>query len=143
MAYRCRRCNTILCAKCEKGLMWGQMCPQCYRSIVKLDELEVKERVARLLSIYEHQKKRRNTMKVLSFIIPGSSQVFGEKILYGFLLLWPFLCFLTLSLSLTIISPDGFLISHGFIKWVSFFIAIAFYFISNILTRQRIAKGWL
>ena len=60
--------------------MWGQMCPQCFRSLIKLEEIEVKERVAQLLSIYEHQKRRRDIMKLLSFIIPGSSQVYAGKV---------------------------------------------------------------
>src|SRR4030042_5137352 len=41
-AYRCKRCGSILCNKCEKRILWGRMCLQCYRSLVKLDELDAK-----------------------------------------------------------------------------------------------------
>jgi len=142
-AYRCRRCSTILCIKCEKHLMWGQMCPHCYRSLIKLDELDSRERVATLLSIYNHQKKRRDTMKILSFILPGSSQMYAGKILYGFVFMWPFLFFMLIPVTNSIFVTDSSLLSHGFFKWAAVFIAVLLYIASNIITRRRIAKGWL
>ena len=84
-AYRCNRCGKILCYHCEKHLLWRNMCLQCYRSLVKLDELDAKERVARLLTVYEHQKKRRTMIKALSFLIPGSGQLYAGTMLYGLL----------------------------------------------------------
>ncbi len=142
-AYRCKRCSAILCPHCEKRITWGQMCPACYASIVKMDELEVKERVARLLAIYEHQKKRRDIMKIFSFLLPGVSQIYAGKIAVGFIFLWPFLFFLFLPVMNMIFSGDGLLYAHGFFTWGAVFFAGLIYIISNILTRERIAKGWL
>ncbi|MEW6109484.1 MAG: hypothetical protein AB1632_10010 [Nitrospirota bacterium] len=142
-AYRCRRCNAILCTRCEKSLIWGQMCPMCYRSLIKLDELDSKERIARLLSIYAHQKKRRDTMKILSFILPGSAQIFAGKILYGLVLMWPFLFFILLPFIISIFTADSLLLSHAFFKWTAILSAAVLYFASNLITRQRISKGWL
>lgn len=142
-AYKCRRCSTILCTKCEKHLIWGQMCPQCYSSLVKLDELDAKERVAKLLSIYSHQKKRRDIMKILSFILPGSSQIYSGKILFGFIFLWPFLFFLFIPFTNSIFITDNSLLTHNFIKWTAILIALALYVASNLITRERISKGWL
>ncbi len=141
-AYRCRRCNQIFCPRCEKHIMWGQMCPQCFRSLIKLEEIEAKERVAQLLSIYEHQKRRRDIMKLLSFVIPGSSQVYAGKILYGFFFMWPFLFFLLFPLATFFMSPDtrG---THWVVNLASLLIAVIVLIISNIFTRQRISKGWL
>ncbi|MBI5076563.1 MAG: tetratricopeptide repeat protein [Nitrospirae bacterium] len=141
-AYRCRRCNQIYCPQCEKHIMWGQMCPQCFRSLIKLEEIEVKERVAQLLSIYEHQKHRRDVMKLLSFIIPGSSQVYAGKILYGFFFIWPFLFFLLFPLATSFMPPDA-RGTHWVVNLASLVIAIILLIISNIFTRQRISKGWL
>lgn len=141
--YRCRRCNTILCTKCEKQLMWGEMCPQCYKSLVKLDELDVKERGPRLLSIYTHQKKRRDAMRILSFILPGLSQIYAGKILYGFIFLWSFLFFLLIPFTTSIFVTDSLLLSYSFFRWTAIFIAITLYLASNLITRQRISKGWL
>ncbi|RPI37960.1 MAG: tetratricopeptide repeat protein [Nitrospiraceae bacterium] len=142
-AYRCRRCSTILCQRCEKRLIWGQMCPECYASMIKLDALVAKERIARLLAIYEHQKKRRNIMKIFSFLMPGVSQIYAGNILYGFLFLWPFLFFLFLPVANVVFSGGGLLSGHIFFTWAAVFFAAGIYIFSNIITRQRIAKGWL
>ena len=142
-AYRCKRCSTILCPRCEHHLTWGRMCQKCYASIVKLDELEAKERVSKLLSIYEHQKKRRNIMKIFSFLLPGISQIYAEKILAGVLLLWPFLFLLFIPVTNTILAGAGLLFAHSFFTWAAIFFAAVIYIISNIITRQRIKKGWL
>ena len=141
-AYRCRRCNEIFCPRCEKHIMWGQMCPQCFRSLIKLEETEVKERVAQLLSIYDHQKRRRNIMKLLSFFIPGSAQVYAGKILYGFFLMWPFLFFLLFPLTTSFMTPDA-RGTHLVVNLASLLIAAILLIIFNIFTRQRISKGWL
>ncbi len=70
-AYRCTRCGKILCSKCEKHILWGHMCLQCYRSMVRIEELDAKERIARLLAVYEHRQKRRSVIKFISFLLPG------------------------------------------------------------------------
>ncbi len=142
-SYRCRKCETILCPRCEKGLMWGQMCPQCYGSLIKLDESDAKERVARLLSVYAKQRARRAKLKVLSFVLPGSSQVYAGRILHGFLFLWPFLFFLIVPLTNTVFAPHGSPASHSFFNWASIYFAAVIYLVSNFITRQRITRGWL
>ncbi len=142
-AYRCKRCSTILCPRCEKHLTWGSMCQACYASIVKMDELEAKERVSKLLSIYGHQKKRRNLMKIFSFLMPGVSQIYGGKILAGVLFLWPFLFFLLVPVTNTMLAGAGLSFAHSFFTWAAIFFAAVIYIISNIITMQRIKKGWL
>ncbi len=142
-AYKCKRCNAILCPRCEHRLTWGSMCQACYASIVKLDELKVKERVSRLLSIYEHQKRRKNIMKILSFIMPGVPQIYAGKILTGLLFLWPFLFLLILPLTNRLFAGGGMLFAHSFFTWAAVFFAGFIYIISNVITIQRIVKGWL
>ena len=142
-AYRCKRCSTILCSRCEKHLTWGSMCQRCYASIVKMDELEAKERVSKLLSIYDHQKKRRSIMKIFSFLVPGVSQIYAGKILVGILFLWPFLFFLFVPVTNTIFAGAGLLFAHSFFTWAAIFFAALIYIIANIITIQRIKKGWL
>jgi tetratricopeptide (TPR) repeat protein len=142
-AYRCKRCSTILCSRCEHRITWGKMCHPCYASLIKLDQLEVKERVARLLSIHHHQKKRRTVMKLLTFILPGLSQIYAGKVLLGFALLWPFLFFLFLPFTNAGCAGGGVLFAHSFFSGAALFLAALIYLIANILTRQRIARGWL
>ncbi|GAB4489761.1 MAG: hypothetical protein OHK006_21850 [Thermodesulfovibrionales bacterium] len=142
-AVRCKRCGLIFCPKCEKGITWGGMCAQCFRSLVKLEELEVKERVAQLLEIYESQRKRRMLLRILSFGIPGAAQVFGGKVLFGFLLMWPFLFFASLPVMNTVFGRGGGPAMHGFLTGFALVCAGAVYLCALIITRQRISKGWL
>lgn len=142
-AYRCKKCNTILCSRCEKRLIWGQLCPQCYGSLVKLDELDVKERVARLMSIYEKQRRRRNTLKILSFLLPGSSQIYAGRVLLGFLFLWPFLFCIVIPFAPSVFITESTVFSHTLLKIVSLFFAAIIYVVSNFITRERLSRGWL
>ncbi len=142
-AVRCSKCGTIVCNRCERRLMWGEMCPQCFGSFVKLDELDVKERVAWLLGIYEQKRRRRNAMKVLSFTLPGLSYVYAGRILPGFLMLWPLLFSLILVITLMTFVPDSALTSHGFIKGAALWSAAVLYLAFYYITKKRIEKGWL
>jgi len=142
-AYRCDRCGKILCYHCEKHLLWRNMCLQCYRSLVKLDELDAKERVARLLTVYEHQKKRRTMIKALSFLIPGSGQLYAGTMLYGLLFLWPFLFFLSILATSTLFVTEMSGFSHLWLNVISAAGAVLILILSNVITRRRLAKGWL
>lgn len=142
-AYRCGKCGKILCIHCEKRILWGRMCLQCYRSLVKLDELDAKERIASLLAVYEHRKRRRDFLKVLSFVIPGSSQIYAGNVSYGLLFLWPFLFFMLIPMmdSFFVVEMSDF--SHLWLNLLSLYLMVVVYFISNVITRRRLAKGWL
>jgi len=142
-AYRCNRCGKILCSKCEKHILWGRMCLQCYRSLVKLDELDAKERIAKLLTVYEYQKKKRDIIKVLSFVIPGSGQIYAGNILSGLLYLWLFLFFLSIPITNSIFVIGLSTFSHFWLNISSIFLMVVVYVVSNIITRRRLAKGWL
>ena len=110
---------------------------------MKLDELDAKERIARILAVYGHQKKRRDIIKVISFILPGSGQIYAGNVLTGFLFLWPFLFFLLIPLmnSLFVMEMSGF--SNFWLNTGALFFAAVVYFISVITTRRRLIRGWL
>lgn len=142
-AYSCKRCGKIICSSCEKHILWGHMCRNCYRSIIKIDELDAKERIARLLTVYAHQTKRRNIIKILSFILPGSAQIYAGSYVQGFLITWIFMFFIFLPLMNKYFLPD---VPGSMPQWFnlsSLAILLIVYIISNIFTRRRIARGWL
>ena len=142
-AYRCSKCGIILCKKCEKHILWGRMCLQCYRSLVKLDELDAKKRIKRVLTVYEYQKRRRVIIKILSFIMPGSGQIYAGNVLYGLLFLWPFLFLLLILVTNSIFVVETSSFSHIWLNWCSLFLMAVLYLLSNVITRRRLAKGWL
>jgi tetratricopeptide (TPR) repeat protein len=142
-SYRCSRCGKILCTKCEKHILWGHMCFQCYGSLIKLDELDAKERITRLLTVYDYQNRRRNLIKILSLVVPGSGLIYGGNVLYGFLFLWIFLFFIFLPImnSFFVIEMSRF--SHVWLNIISIVLLCVVYLLSNAATRRRLAKGWL
>jgi tetratricopeptide (TPR) repeat protein len=142
-AYKCSKCGTILCNKCEKHILWGRMCLQCYRSLVKFDELDAKKRIARVLTVYEYQKRRRGIIKIISFIMPGLGQIYAGNVLYGLLFLWPFLFLLLILITNSIFVIETSNFSHIWLNWCSLFLMAVVYLLSNIITRRRLAKGWL
>ena len=78
-AYRCQRCGVILCGKCGKGKLWGEMCSLCYKSLIKLDALDSRIRVAKQLEVQELQKKKG--AQSVSFLLrrPGIAHIYwGE-----------------------------------------------------------------
>jgi len=142
-SYRCSRCGRILCTRCEKHILWGRMCRPCYGSLIKLDKLDAKERISRILAVYEYQTKRKGMIKALSFIFPGWGLIYGGNILYGFLFLWAFLfpVFILILNSFFAIGMRHF--SHGWLNLCSIVLLTAVYFLSIAATRRRIVKGWL
>lgn len=142
-AYRCSRCGKILCTKCEKHILWGHMCLQCYGSLIKLDELDAKERIARLLAVYEYQQRKRKTIKMLALVLPGWGLIYGGNLLYGFLFLWLFLFSLSVLImnSFFVIEIASF--SHYWLNLLSMALLVLLHLLSNAATRRRLAKGWL
>lgn len=142
-AHRCKRCGMIFCSKCSRAITWGEMCPDCFRSFIKMEGLDPKERIAKLLFIYHGQVRRRRTARLLSYIMPGAGQVYSGRMVSGLLLLWPFLFFLLLIIMtmFPLIGPSY--LSHD---WLVPFIAlfmVSIYMLSIAHMRRGIQRGWL
>ena len=142
-AQRCKRCGAVFCSRCPKAIAWGGMCAQCYSSLIKMDEMDSKERVARLLSIYESQTRRRKRAKILSSMFPGTGQIYSGKILLGLLLLWPF-SFSLILYAMNQLSVVGILpFSHAWITPLALVLMGGAYLFSILHIGRWIHKGWL
>ncbi|HXX57671.1 MAG TPA: hypothetical protein VEI96_06695 [Thermodesulfovibrionales bacterium] len=142
-AHQCKRCGAIFCSKCSRTLAWGDMCPQCYNFLMKMEQMDSRERIERLLSTYQNQTKRRRKIKLLSTVIPGAGQVFAGRLVAGFFFLWLFF----FSLSLITISRFPFAgispFTHGWLITLAI-VLLSFAYISSILyMREGMRKGWL
>ncbi|GAB4407995.1 MAG: hypothetical protein OHK0032_03370 [Thermodesulfovibrionales bacterium] len=142
-AHKCKRCGAIFCSKCSRAITWGEMCPDCFRSFIKMEGLEPKERIAKLLSVYQSQVKRRKTARLLSCVIPGAGQVYSGRMLSGLLFLWVFL----FSITLLVMNQFPFTGLSSFSHdWLVPFIVILMaltYMLSIVHMRRGIQKGWL
>jgi len=143
-ALRCKRCGAVFCSRCSRTVVWGEMCSRCFVSLVKIEEMDSRERVARLLSIYQSQSKRRNTTKLISFVIPGAGHIYSGKILAGFLLLWAFLfCLVLLVMNALFPAPGIFPFTQGWIALLMALFMVLSYVGAVLHIRRRIHKGWL
>lgn len=142
-AHRCKRCGVVFCNKCSKALTWGEMCPRCFSSLMKIEDLDSRERVTRLLSIYQSQTRKRNVARTLSFLMPGGGLIYSGRILSGLLLLWPFLfaasLFVLSGVSLAELVP----FDHGWVRPFAALLMALIYAISILNIRRRISRGWL
>lgn len=137
-AYRCQKCGVILCGKCGKEKLWGEMCSLCYKSLIKLDAIDSRIRVAKQLEVQELQKKKRRIISFLCFAPPGIAHIYLGRILSGTLLLWIF-CFLLLLILLKPLFSTGLsLFSHSWITIPASVIMAFLYLISNIDARRRL-----
>jgi tetratricopeptide (TPR) repeat protein len=142
-AHRCNRCGAVFCSKCSRTLTWGEMCPRCYHSLIKIEEIDSRERIAGLLSIHQSQARRRRIARALSYAIPGTGQIYSGRILSGLLLLWLFLSGGILVILSRLSIAALFPFTHGWIALPSIAFMGLVYMISIFSLRRRISRGWL
>ncbi len=142
-AHRCKKCGTIICSKCEKRLLWGNMCSQCYKSLVKIHEIDSRERISRIQTLYKYQNKRRMIINILSIILPGSAPIYAGNILQGLLFLWLslFLLFVFLMQRAFVLETPQFY--NLWLNWGLLLLMAIVYLLSIRITRRRLATKWL
>jgi tetratricopeptide (TPR) repeat protein len=142
-ASRCARCNKILCAKCTEGLQWRQTCTECYSSMVKLADVDPKERVTKLLSVHERKSRIRAAVKLLSYAPPGIAHIYTGRVLMGFVLLWMFTFPLLAVVCNPLFSTGLASSSHGWLTPPFLIVMVALYLVSHLSIRRRLTRGWL
>lgn len=142
-ARRCSRCGAVFCAKCVSGTQWGEMCHECYNSLVKPQEQAPKDRVSKLLTIHEKRNRARGVIRVLSYTLPGLAQIYSGKALSGIVFLWLFLFPITVLVLSPFLSVGLSEYSHSPITLPLTLLSVLLYFISNFSIRRRLQKGWL
>ncbi|MDP2167392.1 MAG: hypothetical protein Q8J64_03560 [Thermodesulfovibrionales bacterium] len=143
-ARRCSRCNEIFCKKCAEGRPHKEdICPKCYISIIKPAEEAPKERVAKLLRIHEKKSSSRSIIRLLSFTLPGISQMYAGRALGGLIYLWLFL-FMAAAAALNPLIGTGLgTYSHVWLNPPLIAGACLLYLASFLSIRRRLQKGWL
>jgi tetratricopeptide (TPR) repeat protein len=140
---RCKRCGEVFCSACAGSRTWGGMCARCYKFFVRVDELDSRERISRLMSLHQRQTRRRRTAKILSSVIPGTGQIYAGRLTAGLLLLWPFL----FSLTVPVMSRYAFVglspFEQNWVMFVALVPALFSYLFSISHIRKGIQRGWL
>jgi tetratricopeptide (TPR) repeat protein len=142
-AFRCSRCSKIVCNICSRDSRWGQMCPDCYGSLVRVKNMDRQKRVSALLSAYQHKDKMNRIVRILSFLPPGIAQISAGKTFGGFLFLWAF-CFCVALVWLNPLIGTGLAgFAHSWLNVPAILGAAAVYAGSTIYVGGRLESGWL
>ncbi len=88
--YKCRKCGSVHCGRCEKRLFKANVCNSCYLGSLRIDQSDPQERIAKILQTQKHYDNRMRVTKLLAFF-PGLGSYFLGHWLSGFLLLSGFI----------------------------------------------------
>jgi tetratricopeptide (TPR) repeat protein len=142
-AFRCSRCAKIVCNICSRDSRWGQMCPECYNSLVKVKDMDRQKRVSALLRAYEHKDKIKRMVRILSFLPPGIAQISVGRALGGFAFLWAF-CFCGVLIWLNPLIGTGLAgFSHSWLNVPAVLAMVAIYAASTVYVNGRLESEWL
>lgn len=142
-AFRCSRCQRTVCNICSRDSRWGQMCPECYSSLVRIKDHDRQKRVSALLAAYEQQDRMKKTARVLSFLPPGIAHLYTGRILSGLLLLWAF-GFFAAALWLNPFVGTGLAgLSHWWLNPILIVNMLILYIATTIYVNGRLDSGWL
>lgn len=142
-AKRCRRCGAVFCDKCSETKTRHDTCPRCYASLVKIDKLNLKERIATFLLVQKRQAAKIKLARMLSYFVPGAGHIYAGEMLSGFILLWPFLFSVTVLVMYRLSFPGLAPFTHGWVVPGMVAVLGAVYFLSIFHMRKGINKGWL
>lgn len=115
IASKCARCGIVICEKCARGSSKSKICRECNKFFVKLEDIDPRERVAKLLEIQERKMRKSSLMKLLYLAPPGTANIFIGKILSGTLLLWIFVFLLFLALLNPLTSTGLYTFTHSWL----------------------------
>jgi|GEM_PF-6203690 len=121
-SHYCRKCGRVSCRKCQKPFYNKELCPECHQIFVKLDGVEARDRVKKMLEVRETQRVNSLMCRVYSLILPGSGHFLAGHPIRGFLYMGLFIFFLKdiffgnffgipYNFKLPIIQPDVLLMS--------------------------------
>ena len=139
---KCKKCGKIYCPVCERRVSWRDICSDCFKNLVTL-ERNPEERIRTLLKTYEYQRKRRQILNLLSFLIPGYAILMSDRFARGVVI------FSSIVFLLSIVFISGYfkvnIPSSDFLvlRLSSLALSIIIYVFTLLYVRKRVRKGWL
>ncbi|MEE9523261.1 MAG: tetratricopeptide repeat protein [Thermodesulfovibrionales bacterium] len=140
-AYSCKRCGSIICPRCERSLKWGDMCHDCFTSLVTLEK-DPRDRIAKLMAVQEKKTSRKNILFLLTLLMPGSNLIYAGKVLKGAILTFLFAAPLMLFAVSLFYRISIYPYTHSWLIFIVINITVAFY-ILNIIATRRLLKKWV
>ncbi len=89
----CAKCGRVSCRKCQKPNYNKELCPECHQIFVKLEGVEARDRVRKLLEVRERDRKKSLFCRSVSLVLPGSGHFLTGHPFRGFLFMGAFIFF--------------------------------------------------
>jgi tetratricopeptide (TPR) repeat protein len=140
-AYSCKRCGAIICPRCERSLKWGEMCHDCFASLVTFEK-DPRDRIAKLMAVQDKKKSRKNILFMLTLLMPGSNLIYAGKVLKGAILTFLFAAPLMLFAVSLFYRISIYPYTHSWLIFIVINITVAFY-VLNIIATRRLLKKWV
>jgi len=86
-ARRCRRCGGAFCRRCQVTTKYPDHCSQCMHLFILRDGLAPGVKGLKLEEVMRYRRRIYFGTRMLSLILPGSGQLFGDRALVGATLL--------------------------------------------------------
>ncbi|MGC2424362.1 MAG: tetratricopeptide repeat protein [Nitrospirota bacterium] len=89
----CKKCGKVSCRKCQKPNYSKELCPECHQIFVKLEGVEARDRVRKLLEVREKNRKKTLFCRSVTLVVPGTGHFLTGHPSRGFLFMGAFIFF--------------------------------------------------
>jgi tetratricopeptide (TPR) repeat protein len=80
---RCPKCGTPFCKKCQLAASASGLCTQCHHLFVVRDGVSGPARNRKIQEVQDEEHRRSRVFRVLSLLLPGAGQIYGQATLVG------------------------------------------------------------
>jgi tetratricopeptide (TPR) repeat protein len=80
----CLKCGTPFCRHCHLGTATEGLCTQCHHLFMVRDGVSGPARNQKLLEVQKEDERRGRIFRLLSILSPGAGQVYAQRVLVGF-----------------------------------------------------------
>ena len=94
----CLKCGTPFCRHCQLGAATEGLCTQCHHLFMVRDGVSGPARNQKLLEVQKEDERRGRIFRLLSILSPGAGQVYAQRMLIGFLLVFVWYAVIALTL---------------------------------------------
>ena len=94
----CLKCGTAFCRHCQLGAASEGLCTQCHHLFMVRDGVSGPARNQKLLEVQKEDERRGRIFRLLSILSPGAGQVYAQRMLLGFPLVFVWYAVIALTL---------------------------------------------
>lgn len=143
-AEKCQKCLRVFKKPARGDDLESKYCKQCVSIFFKKEGVSPEVQRAKILQINQIRKKERNIKLILSLFIPGARNIYSDRGLSGFLILWKWVLLIMIVFSGSSLNLNPFRavdLSFGPMKIIALILLVQTQMTSIILGFVRINKG--